>query len=197
MSQNGESSGAPPTHRPLDGRGVPEPGKPFLFTPGESLGAEDSISAVFRLPTGFIGPEDNVAILPVLPSDPDPVLEGRVGPTRTLEKRPYGRVIAPRKRSNLATIELQANGKAPEPILDLLHQDGIRTPPRWRARRRRLASPRRVTWLTLPLDTPPGVVLAFICDALAALTPDAARDRFLLVRSRFGGIGGVALGGRD
>ena len=176
---------------------APEPGKPYLFTPGDSLAVEEAVAEIFGTPTGYLDPEANVAILPVLSSDPAPVLEGRVAATRDLERRPYGRVIAPRRRLPEVTIELLAAGRAPKPIFELLTQNGVAVPDGWQPRRRRLVSARRVAWLRVPIDARPAGVLRFVCDAVGTLAPaGAATGQYLLVRSRSSGfIGGV--GQRD
>ena len=170
----------------------PEPGKPYVFTPGDSSAAEEAVAEVFGAPTGVLGPEDNVAILPVLLSDPAPVLDGRVRPTHDLESRPYGRIIAPSKRAPEVTIELLAAKRAPKPISDLLFEQGIEVPPDWRPRRKRFVSSRRVAWFRIPIEASPPEVLKFVCDALGVIVSTTATGRYMLVRHRGSGFpGGV------
>jgi len=159
---------------------------PFeIFSAAQPEAAEEEVAEVLADRTGYLGAGSNVAILPLLASDPDPGDGEAAWTEHRFEPRSQARVIAPRRRSSRAPLRIVSAERQPEPLRTVLLDAGVEVPAEWDAGySRQLGGRRRWTEIDLPVDADPAQIVAFSCRAIAMLDADRPPGLWIVAASR-------------
>jgi hypothetical protein len=175
---------------PIDGltlrlQGAVSPDARFtIFSLEQPEAALEAVEQVLAGRTGYLGPSSNVAILPLLETDPGPDGGDEAWEHHEFEQRSQVRLIAPRRRAKCAPLRIISPGPRTSELRAVLVDAGLRVPDSWNADfSRQLANRRRWTEVAVPCTVDAAQILDFSCRALSALDTDRVTGRWIVVPS--------------